>query len=86
MRVHPDAGEAFWWQARIDTGIEVIGHGRIVEQHCCPRTALTDKLHVFDEQQVVCRGDAEAADFRRSCVAKEQQLGPRIRREAESGA
>lgn len=86
MRVDPDPPELLGSQASIDLLIEVLGHRIVVERDGDHGAALADEHEVFNQQQVISSGDAEAADFGLAEITQEQQLGPRGRPEAERGS
>ena len=62
--------------AQVHLPVEEVGHGLVVEGHRGPGAYLPHKLDVLDVEQVVGRGDAEAADLGVAQVAQEEQLRP----------
>ena len=63
MSVDPDPGELFGLAARIDLGIEEIGHRLVEELDMDRRSPLVDELDIFHQQRIVDRGDAESANL-----------------------
>jgi hypothetical protein len=68
--MHPDSPERLWLPARIDLLIEKVGHGLVIKRHVNPGAGLGHELHIFDEQEIVRRGDPETTNFRVTCITQ----------------
>jgi hypothetical protein len=76
MGVDPHAAEGLRRQAAIHLPVEEVGHGLVVEANRYARAILPDKLDVFEIEQVLGCGNAEAAHLGLAQVTQEQELRP----------
>ena len=84
MAVDPDPRELCGLPAERHLIFEKIRHGLIIEGHGDGTGALLYGLDIFDQEQVVSTGNAEATDLCVPTIPQELEFGPGISGESKA--